>query len=267
MPANTKGQTVLWSVLSPDKTIQSYLYGTMHVRDKRAFKRSAQALSLLQQCSALALEFNFDEIDPEKLGRNQFIPADQPGLFELAGKSGAKKLKRLAVKVLHMAPEALDRIHPFHLINIVGSLALTEDENHSLDETLFEAAKQQAIPVIGLESFDSQIDIIESTSMKSHVKQLLDGLDNYDSMRKKMDKLAHWYEQGDLQSILKSTKKQLGKKRDIYLYSRNKVMAQGIAETAVKQSLFAAVGAAHLPGQKGVISLLKAKGFKVKAIL
>jgi uncharacterized protein YbaP (TraB family) len=43
-------------------------------------------------------------------------------------------------------------------------------------------------------------------------------------------------------------------------------MADKIAEIISKKSLFAAIGAGHLGGKKGVLYLLKKKGFLLKPI-
>ena len=47
---------------------------------------------------------------------------------------------------------------------------------------------------------------------------------------------------------------------------RNKRMAERIGDMAQKQSTFAAVGALHLPGNEGVITLLREKGYTVEAV-
>jgi uncharacterized protein YbaP (TraB family) len=51
--------------------------------------------------------------------------------------------------------------------------------------------------------------------------------------------------------------------RKMMLYHRNEVMAGRIAALARQQSLFAAIGAGHLLGGKGVLRLLKKEGLKV----
>jgi len=48
--------------------------------------------------------------------------------------------------------------------------------------------------------------------------------------------------------------------------NRNEIMAERIADFIKKQSVFAAVGALHLPGASGVIERLRRKGFVVEAV-
>jgi hypothetical protein len=50
------------------------------------------------------------------------------------------------------------------------------------------------------------------------------------------------------------------------LYIRNQNMANSIDSIAKKGALFSAVGAAHLGGKKGVIQILRDKGYKVEAL-
>jgi uncharacterized protein YbaP (TraB family) len=75
------------------------------------------------------------------------------------------------------------------------------------------------------------------------------------------------YETSDIQKIFKSAKKSTKGLRKVLLYDRNKIMAQRIAVMAKEQSIFVAIGAGHLGGQKGVLRLLKKNGLKIRPVL
>ena len=80
--------------------------------------------------------------------------------------------------------------------------------------------------------------------------------------------LKDYYREKNLDMIdslttLSSSKEEL----DGILYKRNYVMLKSIDSLMQTGSLFAAVGAAHLPGKKGLIELLRKKGYKVKPII
>lgn len=53
--------TLLWEISGNGLAEPSYLYGTMHVYDRRAFDFSDSVLLKFQQCSAFAAELSFDE--------------------------------------------------------------------------------------------------------------------------------------------------------------------------------------------------------------
>jgi uncharacterized protein YbaP (TraB family) len=54
--------------------------------------------------------------------------------------------------------------------------------------------------------------------------------------------------------------------KDLLLYRRNKRWIAPMIEFMRKQATFFAVGAGHLPGEKGVISLLRQAGFTVEPL-
>ena len=75
-----------------------------------------------------------------------------------------------------------------------------------------------------------------------------------------------WYQQGDIQRLYKAAKKDAKGMRKVLLFDRNILMAERFSEIAREKTLFCAVGAGHLPGQKGMLRLLKKDGFTVEAV-
>jgi uncharacterized protein YbaP (TraB family) len=54
--------------------------------------------------------------------------------------------------------------------------------------------------------------------------------------------------------------------RSALIYRRNQHMARAFADIAREKPLFCAVGAGHLPGGKGMLRLLKQRGFRIEPI-
>ena len=79
--------------------------------------------------------------------------------------------------------------------------------------------------------------------------------------------MLKWYRNANLASLYKAAKKDAKGMRNKLLFERNKIMARRFAEIAHNESLFCAVGAGHLSGQKGMLRLLKKQGFKVRAVV
>ncbi|WP_431211616.1 TraB/GumN family protein [Puia sp. P3] len=52
-----------------------------------------------------------------------------------------------------------------------------------------------------------------------------------------------------------------------FLYRRNEIQAASIDSIVKKHSLFVGVGAAHLPGKRGVIELLRQKGYTLRPVV
>jgi uncharacterized protein YbaP (TraB family) len=102
--------------------------------------------------------------------------------------------------------------------------------------------------------------------MKTQLKGLKDMALNFGRYRRNLKRTAELYMESDLSKITKKAKSTAAGMRKLLLYDRNILMADKIAEIASEKSLFAAIGAGHLGGKKGVLYLLKKKGFGVRAV-
>jgi hypothetical protein len=82
-------------------------------------------------------------------------------------------------------------------------------------------------------------------------------------------KLQEAYRKGDL-DLLDSLEKLMEPSEaymEKFLYRRNEIQAASIDSIVQNQSLFVGVGAAHLPGKRGVIELLRKKGYNLRPIV
>jgi uncharacterized protein YbaP (TraB family) len=89
---------------------------------------------------------------------------------------------------------------------------------------------------------------------------------NVTRFKKKLEDLNTLYKNTDIKQLYKTTKKSMGKLRKLMIYDRNIAMANRMAELSKEKSSFFAIGAAHLPGPKGVLTLLKKQGFKIALV-
>ncbi|HLX65993.1 MAG TPA: TraB/GumN family protein, partial [Puia sp.] len=93
----------------------------------------------------------------------------------------------------------------------------------------------------------------------------MDGESAYDIERKTQEA----YRQGDL-DLLDSLEKLMEPSEaymEKFLYRRNEIQAASIDSIVRRHSLFVGVGAAHLPGRRGVIELLRKKGYTLRPVV
>jgi hypothetical protein len=92
-----------------------------------------------------------------------------------------------------------------------------------------------------------------------------DGESAYEIERKSQEA----YRQGDL-DLLDSLEKLMEPSESYmekFLYRRNEIQAASIDSIVQHHSLFVGVGAAHLPGKRGVIELLRKKGYTLRPVV
>ncbi len=258
--------SLLWQVSPADGGPPSYLFGTMHVRDARAFGWLDLGLRHLAECTVFATEFDFSDTDGAAIAEVLRLP-EGATLDQLLPRGAWKNLDRYARKRLGVPAETLRFQHPMLVSTALTGAFMAEEAAHSLDETLWYAAQAAGKKCTGVETFNEQLETLRQIPLEQHLRSLTWLLKNFGRQRRRLQKMMHLYGTGDLQRLYQAAKKDAKGLRRVLLYDRNVLMAQRFEEIAQSQSLFCAVGAGHLAGQKGMLRLLKKAGFKVRPVM
>lgn len=143
------------------------------------------------------------------------------------------------------------------------------EEDTYLDMHIYQAGKKWGKKVCGVENFDRSMELMkEAYADASKEKNKKERNFDYDGDFS-YSKLEDAYRTGNLDLLdtinkVNSTSAAFDEK---FLYKRNEIQANSIDSILkTKQALFVGVGAAHLPGQRGVIELLRRKGYKLRPI-
>jgi len=238
----------------------------MHVRDLRAFGWLDLAKRFVDHCDVFATEFDFSDTDNEALADAMALPEGYD-LAKMLRPRAWKNLERYAKKKLGVPAEAFRFQHPMSVSTALSMALLFEESAHSLDETLWQYARSMGKRTTGVETFSEQIETLRSIPFELQLNSLNWQLKNYGRHKTRLKKMMARYASGDIQALHKSAKKDAKGLRKTLLYRRNTLMSNRFSEIAQEQSLFCAVGAGHLAGGKGMLRLLKKRGFKVKAVL
>jgi len=141
------------------------------------------------------------------------------------------------------------------------------DPAKGIDMHFLTQANTSKKPIVELESVDFQINLLFSVDDKICDKWLA-GLFK-ENTKDELDKMIKAWKEGnekffDDMNKESETDPDGAKMMDLMLYQRNVGMAKKADEMLKgKDKIFVVVGADHLIGDKGVIKLLEAKGYKV----
>lgn len=258
--------SLLWHISPKKGGPDSYLFGTMHVRDLRAFDSLDLAKRCLEQCNVFATEFDFSDTDVHAVAELMQLP-ENTTLDQLLQPGTWKNLERYCQKKLSVSAENIRMMHPMSVSLAFTNALLIDEATYSLDETLWEHAKLIGKKTTGVETFEEQLETLRKIPFDQHLKSLTWLLKNYSRQKRRMKKMLHWYRAGDLRRLYKAAKKDAKGMRKELLYNRNKLMARRFSDIASTESLFCAVGAGHLAGQKGLLRLIKKQGFRVRTVI
>lgn len=258
-------ESLLWKLTPSNGGPESYLFGTMHVRDQRAFGWLDLAKQYVGISDVFATEFDFAETDAEALSVALELP-DGKDLQQFLSAQAWKNLDRYAAKKFKTSADAFRNQHPMTVSTALSMAFLLEESAHSLDETLWQYARSLGLPTTGVETFADQLETLHKIPFEQHLKGLTWLLKNYDRHKSRLHKMMRRYANGEIQALYRSAKKDAKGMRKVLLYRRNALMSKRFAEIAQHRSLFCAVGAGHLAGEKGMLRWLKKAGFKIKPV-
>ena len=263
MPSNK--HSLLWKLEKAGLPGPSYLFGTMHVRPHDGLPVLDKVAEVLPTCAVFAAEVDMD-FAPGVMASN--VSMNQISIRANLREKQYNRLRNIIRKATDIDIATVDLLPPMFTITMISSAMLQEgDEVVHLDRNLWEKAKSLGLELAGLETAEDQVRILFKISPGQQVKLLRDLGQNIGKYRRHLLKMNSLYEQEDIYGLYKGTKQNMGALRKPLIYIRNRKMADSILRITQEKTLFAAVGAAHLAGRKGLLRMLKQDGFKLSPYL
>ena len=136
------------------------------------------------------------------------------------------------------------------------------------------AAKKAGKSVIGLETVDFQIETLyKGATIERQKQQLLCMVDNDEYYALQMKELSAAYFAQDMQALLEIAEEKLENQCDAtpeekeqLIYGRNASWVEKMPTAMGEASTLFVVGALHLPGENGVLEMLKSKGYTIEGV-
>lgn len=265
---------LLWRISGPQLPASSYLFGTMHVQDERAFDFSDSVLLKITECQAFAME-----VHPDSLLANMFA-----GLMDLSGSTRQNDQyfkKLLGERDYHILDSIMKRRTGYALSRFQSPAMvrmflekknLKKDKSTFLDAYLYDLARRQGKTVIGLEDPTQVLQLLDSADKRNIRRELIQTLHEPEAQHngEAVDNLVNIYYEGDLDAIDRYLHLHAAMSPtyyDLMITQRNHAMVPNIMNAIRRQSTFIAVGAGHLPGTQGLIALLRKKGYRVAPVI
>ena len=161
-------------------------------------------------------------------------------------------------------------------LQLVQYMKLTPKFNPSklIDAHFQQVAKKAGKRVAGLETVDFQIGTLyKGATIERQKQQLFCMVDNDEYYSLQMRELAAAYFSQDIKAVQDITEEKLGnmcdstpEEEEALIYGRNAAWAEKMPAMMNEAPTLFVVGAAHLPGEKGVLELLKANGYIIEAV-
>jgi uncharacterized protein len=267
-------KSFLWKVQSSRSTV--YLLGSIHFLKEDAYPLNQSIESAYESSDKLVVEANINDLgslDLKTLADQAFYKNDDyiqkhvsPETYRLINKES---------KALGMPMELLRMQKPWFLALSFQAMELVRlgySPEHGVDYH-FLARAQGKKRILELESLEEQLSLLSGFSDREQEQFLLYTLETLSSMDRQVGNMVRAWTSGDAQAMestladalppdpsLAPVVQKLFDERNVKMTSK----IEGYLNSS--GSYFVIVGAGHLIGKKGIVELLKSKGYVVEQL-
>jgi uncharacterized protein YbaP (TraB family) len=240
----------------------------MHAVPEDRFTVSSTLKQAFESSTALALEIdlNLSLQQQIEIAKDIIIPQGK-SLKNYLSAEEYKKVMGYCLDSLNMKKSKFkkyEKIKPF----FASSMILQEQLGKTVayDQYFNDEAKKRSIPVSGLETMHYQLSTINSISLEEQATMLVSSLGNEMTEYQAMLDLYLANDLVGLHALVNTSDMSSEAFMQNFLVKRNQNWIPGIKQLVQSQKSFIAVGAAHLPGETGVIELLRKEGYMVDPV-
>ncbi|MGB6035201.1 MAG: TraB/GumN family protein [Cryomorphaceae bacterium] len=269
---------LLWRIDGKDLDKSSFLFGTMHIADERAYKFSDSVLLAFESAEILAKELSRSDVFEAAI-ENRFSKKQNSAFKEQFEDQEYAQIREAFQKRTKLDLDKIDNANPLLINQLLRESGKKEDDSSLLilDEYFEECALKMDKRVVGLEEpFDgirSGQGFTNSFEKEFFKMRLLTNLDSVFEMYDKKqnngfiseaNRRIESYREGKLPTF--NLEEDLDAMSTFDMKDRNVKMVQGLDSIMKMGGVFCAVGASHLPGEYGMIEMLREKGYKVEVV-
>jgi uncharacterized protein len=268
---------LLWEVTGKDITKPSYVFGTIHMIDAKEFFLPNGLLAAVDQSQKMYFEIDMKMMNDmgAMMGlMNKLFMRDGLTLKDLYSEAEYAEIKEF-FKSKGLPLMFLERMKPMFLSALayidIGPGGLKDsDKVKSYEFELNDIAEDKKMATGGLETIEFQISVFDSIPYKEQAAMLLNTIKAGSVDNQEMKLMVSMYKNQEIEKMAELSigdeKDNLAKYNDLLLKKRNENWIPTMKEEMKKQATIFAVGAAHLAGKDGVLTLLKKEGYTLKPV-
>ena len=260
---------ILWRVersgLEP-----SYLLGTAHVSNPEVVDFRPELVRVLTEVDSISLELDLAPANQMRMAGMLVTPGGN--LESQIGSSYFVSLMEEMGK-MQIPAEVVQMFKPWAAALAI-SLPADHNPSQAMDMLIYQFALLNNKSIHALETIEEQVAAFENIPLAQQIvflKLTIDQLPKRDELYRRV---LDAYLASDLgllmklndESIAVADKEFIQMFMESLVYRRNRNMLEGIGPRLVEGNALVAVGALHLPGNKGLLSLLRNEGFTLSPV-
>jgi uncharacterized protein YbaP (TraB family) len=267
-PEKVSENTLLWQITGNGLKKPSYIFGTMHLLCEDDARLSDNLQKAIAETDQIYFELDLDDMNELMSSLKYIRMHDNVKLSDLLSKEEYDRIKKYFTDHPSVIPfSMMERIKPIMLTSLLGGMGC--EKTDGMEMSIMTEAKKTNKEIKGLETTEYQAGLFDSIPYEKQAKELLNYVDSGEKYTKSTEELVEVYKKQDLKKIAALTTSSEGgldQYLDLLVYGRNRRWIQVLNLVLRTKPTLVAVGAGHLPGEQGMLELLKKAGFKLKAV-
>ena len=265
----TSQKNFLWTVDGGARTL--YLAGSLHALNQEVYPLPVVFDRAFASSDTLVEEIDLAEMDlatagPELIAKGL---AGQGRTLDWAVSSETFARLETYLRRLGLPSEMVKPFKPWMAVVMLSALEAQRaglDAALGLDKHFFDKAKASGKTVIGLETAASQLGRLDGLPDAAQEQLLRTTLEELERSKGQMAELVSAWKRGDRAAIEKMTMSGLAGHPEAYsalIVQRNLSWMPQLEVCLARRACFVVVGAAHLVGPDGLLTMLEKKGYRV----
>lgn len=266
--------SLFWEVSGKGLKSPSYMFGTYHLLNDSYLNDIPKVRKAFDNATGVVVEMLIDSTKLMSLGMMSLMT--ETTLDKLIEPEVFEKLKEIVTNTL--GPQVAMAMNMLKPNAVMAPLVMAYNREYNgevldkypgvpLDLFFAADAKRRGIPVIGLESMEDQFKVLYTRQpVEKQAETLVKLVQDKSEVMKMQKDLCDFYLANDLDKLNKMYDDYSDKygESDYLLKDRNMAWMDVFPDILAKGNQFIGVGALHLPGEFGMINLLRRAGYTVR---
>ena len=269
LPSSGPAHGLLWEIASSDSP-PSYLFGTIHSEDPGVIGLAPAVEKAFTGSRQVILEVTLDA-NALIAGSAAMLMSDGRQLSGIVGKDLFEQTAA-ALQARGIPEVVAEQMKPWAAATALSMPA--PGTGQVLDMMLYQRAQQVGKPLHGLETIAEQLEVFDGLPLSDQVALLKDAVEQHAGIDAMQAELLAAYKRQDLAAMMAINEAAMaaGDQRLArefqrrLIVDRNHRMAERMEPYLKQGGAFVAVGALHLPGEQGLVSLLSQRGYSVRVV-
>ena len=278
---NTNAQ-LLWKITGKELKAPSYLMGTHHLAPLSIMDSIKGMQTALNSTTQVIGELKMSDIHKpaniQLLQQKMMIECDTT-LQTLLSPSDYDTVNKFTKEYLNFDLSQMPKVKPAFISNNAVVVIYMKhignfNPQEQLDSYFQKQGTEKGKKIEALETLDFQLNILyNNSSLQRQAQLLVCGLSDIPQAINDLKRLTEAYIAQDLNLMLKISEERRGnscdpspREMESMITARNQTWAKKLPTLIETAPSFIAVGALHLPGEKGLINLLRAQGYQIEAV-